>query len=320
MKDELVTKWPFRETNIDYPKDKAGRHFSSEFYVRKLRNGDSIDRKWLVYSKELDKVFCFCCKLFKTAISKSQLSNVGTNDWKHLSVALKKHENSSEHMVNFRTWSELRIRLSTNQTIDKDLQELIKRDTEHWKEVLIRIIVVVKCLAEYDVPFRGTNEKLYTKSNGNFLGIIQMIAEFDPIMKEHFRRILDKETPYLDDDNLKECCLNLESALTSGEDCDIDGNDLFMELQILQVMLPNGAYNGERPWSSIEIMEFTKKMDMFPNSLLAYKILLTIPVTVASAERSFSKKSYLRSTMSQERLNGLAILSIESSFFGKCRL
>ena len=44
-------------------------------------------------------------------------------------------------------------------------------------------------------------------------------------------------------------------------------------------------------------------------------ILLTIPVTVASAKRSFSKlkliKSYIRSTMSQERLNELAILSIE---------
>ncbi|TMW83814.1 hypothetical protein EJD97_000681 [Solanum chilense] len=43
--------------------------------------------------------------------------------------------------------------------------------------------------------------------------------------------------------------------------------------------------------------------------------MLTIPVTVASAERSFSKlkitKSYLRSTMSQERSSGLAILSIE---------
>ncbi|XP_042066002.1 uncharacterized protein LOC121809439 isoform X9 [Salvia splendens] len=47
----------------------------------------------------------------------------------------------------------------------------------------------------------------------------------------------------------------------------------------------------------------------------AYRILFTVPVTVASAERSFSKlkllKNYLRSTMSQQRLNGLATLCIE---------
>ena len=46
------------------------------------------------------------------------------------------------------------------------------------------------------------------------------------------------------------------------------------------------------------------------------KLFLTIPVTVGTAERSFSKlkliESYLRSTMSQERLHSLAILSIES--------
>jgi hypothetical protein len=40
-----------------------------------------------------------------------------------------------------------------------------------------------------------------------------------------------------------------------------------------------------------------------------------MPMTVASAERSFSKlkllKNYLRSTMSQEMLNGLATLCIE---------
>jgi hypothetical protein len=40
-----------------------------------------------------------------------------------------------------------------------------------------------------------------------------------------------------------------------------------------------------------------------------------MPMTVASAEKSFSKlkllKNYLRSTMSQEMLNGLATLCIE---------
>jgi hypothetical protein len=49
--------------------------------------------------------------------------------------------------------------------------------------------------------------------------------------------------------------------------------------------------------------------------------LLTIPVTVASAERSFSKlkliKTYLRTTMSQERLNGLAMISIENEYLDK---
>nr|CAH7712964.1 unnamed protein product [Callosobruchus chinensis] len=54
---------------------------------------------------------------------------------------------------------------------------------------------------------------------------------------------------------------------------------------------------------------------MFPNVVVAIKIFLTMPVTVASCERSFSKlkliKTYLRSTMGQERLSGLAILSVE---------
>jgi len=67
--------------------------------------------------------------------------------------------------------------------------------------------------------------------------------------------------------------------------------------------------------STVEILEFIKAVNCYSNVSIAYRILLTMLVTVTTVERSFSKlklfKNYLRSKMSQERLNGLAILCIE---------
>ncbi|XP_024989297.1 zinc finger MYM-type protein 5-like [Cynara cardunculus var. scolymus] len=193
MKDLFVEKGHIRESNINFPRDNIGRHFSDEFYVRKLRNGDCHDRKWLVYSKELDKVFCFCCKLFKEDRSKSQLASVGLSDWKHLGQGLSAHENIIEHTTSLGIWSELR--LSKNETLDKELQYLIKKDTDHWKEVLVRIIAVVKCLAKNNIAFRGKNGKLFEESNGNFLGLIEMIAKFDPL-RTRFERMQEFESMF----------------------------------------------------------------------------------------------------------------------------
>nr|XP_028960019.1 zinc finger MYM-type protein 5-like [Malus domestica] len=186
MKDLLIENGPIRETNFTYSKDKLSRKFSSHYYGRKLRTGEIYDKKWLVYSKELDKVFCFCCKLFKTIASKSELAKDGISDWRHLGEKIDQHEKSKEHLVNSRTWVELKSRLTKNQTIDKEFQMRIKKQTNHWKQVMLRIIAVVKCLAIHNLAFRGTNERPYEDSNGNFLGLLEMIAEFDPIMQEHF--------------------------------------------------------------------------------------------------------------------------------------
>ena len=75
--------------------------------------------------------------------------------------------------------------------------------------------------------------------------------------------------------------------------------------------LPNTVMSAD------QIFEFVRAADCYPNVTIAYRILLIVPVTVASAEQSFSKlkllKNYLRSTMSQERLNGLAMCCIENN-------
>ncbi|XP_058733323.1 uncharacterized protein LOC131604926 [Vicia villosa] len=114
----------------------------------------------------------------------------------------------------------------------------------------------------------------------------------------------------LDDATLKSCYSNFERVLEYNEQFDIDGNEFFEELKLLRGML------SEEIIKPTDILLFSKGLDCFPNTVIAYRILLTIPVTIASAERSFSKlkllKTYLRSTMSQERLNRLTLIAVEN--------
>ena len=123
LRDLLVEKGPIRDNDLDFPKDEFSRHFSATYYIRKLPNGEKHDRKWRVYSKDFDRVFCFCCKLFNSDCNTSKLANEGTKDWRNLGVKLKSHETTNEHITNMNTWIDLEIRLLKNKTIDKNIQE-----------------------------------------------------------------------------------------------------------------------------------------------------------------------------------------------------
>ena len=67
----------------------------------------------------------------------------------------------------------------------------------------------------------------------------------------------------------------------------------------------------------VSLMLESRVSSSFPEGYKLLVLLVTIPVTAATAERSFSKlkliKTYLRSKISQERLDDLAILYIENA-------
>ena len=89
---------------------------------------------------------------------------------------------------------------------------------------------------------------------------------------------------------------------------------MYEELKQLQNITP------EKEGSPEEVLQFLKDLnivDIFLNVWTALRILLEIPVTVTSAERSFSElkflKTLLRSTMVEERLSSLALLPVKNN-------
>ena len=196
--DFVVKKGPPTRPSEDYsfPKNINGRHFSHNYYRRCLKNGEKQDRRWLVYSTTSEKIYCFCCKLFGRNSDTIQLATIGFKDWNNVVPRLSQHESSHDHIICMSQWMELELRLQKNLTIDKYVQEEINKEKSHWREVLLRLFVLVKTLAKCNMAFRGSNEKIGEENNGNFLKFIEMIGDFDPIIREHIRRVKDRETHY----------------------------------------------------------------------------------------------------------------------------
>ncbi|CAM5105061.1 unnamed protein product [Natator depressus] len=106
-------------------------------------------------------------------------------------------------------------------------------------------------------------------------------------------------------------CQDLHLALSTDNAADIDGVELYDELIALSELISPNT-------SPLKVLEFIARNYFFTlNTAIALRFLLTLPVSVASGERSFSKlkilKNYLTSTISQNCLSRLTLISIEST-------
>lgn len=124
LRTKIIRNGPV-QVQMTFPSTN-GRSFSSSYYSKKLANGEIVKRQWLIYSKKLDTVFCFCCLLFASD-SEHNSFKTGFNAWQHLTQTIKIHEQSKNHMNYFERWKENVNRLCSETTIelslDKQLQD-----------------------------------------------------------------------------------------------------------------------------------------------------------------------------------------------------
>lgn len=115
------------------------------------------------------------------------------------------------------------------------------------------------------------------------------------------------------DDQIKKCAADLAIKYSN----DFNGPELCLEIVYFKNQCKSYFPNLKvaTPLDLLNMIHAESIKDVYPNVEIALRIYLTLPVTVASCERSFSKlkliKNYLRSSLKQERLTNLSILSIE---------
>ena len=102
-------------------------------------------------------------------------------------------------------------------------------------------------------------------------------------------------------------------------DTDINGDELFRDINDCVMLLKTRDDIKIDDPAVLLLFIISYGEDVFPNLRVSLQILLTIAVSIAICERSFSKLklilSYLRVSMGQDRLNDLALLSIERKIF-----
>lgn len=168
----------FSKSVRQYPNQK--RFFSKTFFTRKLCNGETVKRNWLVYSISSGLAFCGPCKLYGGT---TLLATTGYNDWKNFSTL--DHDIFIEHRDCTRKFI---TRMQRSGRVDSEIVKTFEKTITYWKEVLKRVVETIKFLASRGLPFYGENEIIGSSKNGNFLGCIELISKFDPFMADHLAR------------------------------------------------------------------------------------------------------------------------------------
>ena len=201
---ELVKAGPERFQNIEGPfgsilrqtrlkndtiQAERWRSFSKEWFYKKLKNGETVLRTWLLYSKVEIGLYCFCCKLFRVGNTSSPFTSKCFDNFWHLNPCLFQHEDSKTHRDCMDKWKELLMRVGKKETIDKHLLAEIDAETDKWKNILHGVLDVIIFLSKQGLPFRGHREGFDSRNQGNFLETIKLIAKYNPMISQHLSNI-----------------------------------------------------------------------------------------------------------------------------------
>ena len=163
------------------------RSCTAQMFQRIHPNGELVKRTWLCYSPTTGRVYCFPCKLLSCA--QGQFTVEGFDDWKHAGREIEAHEKSASHSNSV---CSLVQRAHATGRIDHELEQQLNISSKYWTDILQRVVCVITLIAERGLAFRGENETIGSPKNGNYLGIVELLAKYDTFLAEHIQMHANK--------------------------------------------------------------------------------------------------------------------------------
>ncbi|XP_065639642.1 uncharacterized protein LOC136072365 [Hydra vulgaris] len=195
-RDAFVLQGP-PEKPLSFPRDSNKNKVPESVFHKITRNGEKINRDWLVWSATSKIFLCFPCSLFGSnqdcgAGNNSHLLrwNGGINgNWRKLAEKVKGHQNNSHHRDNYIKWKTALESLGNQCGIDSSLEKLIRNEAVRWREILKCILDVILFLASRNLSFRGSSKMIGDDDNGNFLATLELLAKHNKTLQLHLEEV-----------------------------------------------------------------------------------------------------------------------------------
>ena len=111
------------------------------------------------------------------------------SDWKHACERITEHERGILHRNAMLTWVSRR---QTSGIIDSQLSNQFESERQYWRNVLRRVAAFIKFISERGPALRGANEVFGSSQNGNYMGRLELIGQFDPFISNHIKQFGNK--------------------------------------------------------------------------------------------------------------------------------
>jgi hypothetical protein len=93
------------------------------------------------------------------------------------------------HEDNYVNWKSASKSGLSQSSLGSLLLNELTAEASNWKNILGRILEVMLFLSERGLAFFGSNEHIGNTQHDNFLGIVELLSKYDPVLNNHVKRV-----------------------------------------------------------------------------------------------------------------------------------